>query len=75
MQETQVRSLSKEEKENGKGNGHTFQYSCLDKPMDRGAWLATVHRVAKSWTQLSNKHARMKVSPGRVSTVESPHSH
>ena len=34
----------------GGGHGNTFQYSCLEKPMDRGAWRATVHRVAKSWT-------------------------
>ena len=27
-----------------------FQYSCLENPMDRGAWRATVHRVTKSWT-------------------------
>ena len=32
-------------------NGHPLQY-CLENPMDRGAWQATVHRVAKSWTQL-----------------------
>ena len=36
----------------GGGNGNAFQYSCLEKPMDRGAWWATVHRVAKSQTQL-----------------------
>ena len=29
-----------------------LQYSCLEKPMDRGAWGSTVHGVAKSWTQL-----------------------
>ena len=32
------------------GNGNTVQYSCLGNPMDRGAWQATVHEVAKSWT-------------------------
>ena len=32
----------------GGGNGNPFQYSCLGNPMDRGAWWATVHRVAKS---------------------------
>ena len=32
--------------------GNSFQYSYLEKPMDRGAWLATVHRVSKSWTQV-----------------------
>ena len=36
----------------GKGNGSPLQYSCLENPMDRGAWWATVHGVTKSWTQL-----------------------
>ena len=36
------------------GNGNPLQYSCLENPMDRGAWRATVHGVAKSWTLLSN---------------------
>ena len=31
----------------GKGNGNPLQYSCLQNPMDRGAWRATVHEVAK----------------------------
>ena len=35
-------------------NGNPLQYSCLENPMDREAWRATVHSVAKSWTQLSN---------------------
>ena len=38
----------------GEGNGNPLQYSCLENPMDRGAWWATVHRVAKSWTRLSD---------------------
>ena len=38
----------------GEGNGNSLQYSCLGNPMDRGAWWATVHRVAKSRTQLSD---------------------
>ena len=29
------------------GNGNPFQYSCLENPMDRGAWQATVYRVAR----------------------------
>ena len=33
----------------GEGNGNPLQYSCLDIPMDGGAWWATVHRVPKSW--------------------------
>ena len=36
----------------GEGNGSPLQYSCLENPMDRGAWQATVHRVTKSQTQL-----------------------
>ena len=35
------------------GNGNPLQYSCLGNPMDRGAWLDTVQRVAGSQTQLS----------------------
>ena len=38
----------------GEGNGNPFQYSCLENPMDTGAWWATVHRVAKSRTRLSD---------------------
>ena len=32
----------------GGGHGNPLQYSCLDNPMDKGAWLVTVHEVAKS---------------------------
>ena len=32
------------------GNGYPLQYSCLENPMDRRAWQATVHGIAKSWT-------------------------
>ena len=34
----------------GEGNGNPLQYSCLKNPTDRGAWQATVHGVAESWT-------------------------
>ena len=34
----------------GGGHGNPLQYSCLEKPVDRGAWQATVHGVAKSYT-------------------------
>ena len=37
----------------GEGNGNPLQYSCLENPMDGGAWWATVHRVAKSRIRLS----------------------
>ena len=36
------------------GNGNPLQYSCLENSMDRGAWWAAVHGVAKSRTRLSN---------------------
>ena len=38
----------------GEGNGNPLQYSCLENPMDGGAWKTTVHGVTKSRTQLSN---------------------
>ena len=36
----------------GEGNGYPLQYSCLENPIDRGAWWATVYRVAKKQTPL-----------------------
>ena len=47
----------------GEGNGNPLQYSCLENPMDRGAWWATVHRVAKSWTRV--KQFITRCSSGR----------
>ena len=38
----------------GSRNGNPLQYSCLENPMERGAWWATVHGVAKSRTRLSD---------------------
>ena len=38
----------------GEGNGNPLQYSCLENPVDEGAWRATVHGVTKSQTQLSD---------------------
>ena len=38
----------------GVGNGNPLQYSCLENSMDKGAWQATVHGVAKSQTQLKD---------------------
>ena len=38
----------------GEGNGTPLRYSCLENPMDGGAWQAVVHGVAESWTQLSD---------------------
>ena len=39
---------------NREGNGTPLQYSCLENPMDRGAWKAAVHGVAEGWTWLSD---------------------
>ena len=38
----------------GEGNGYPTEHSCLENPMNRGAWWATVHAIAKSGTRLSN---------------------
>ena len=38
----------------GEGNGNPLQHSCLENPMDGGAWYAAVHGVVKSWTRLSD---------------------
>ena len=45
----------------GGGNGSPLQYSCLENSMNRGAWLATVHVVVKSWTWLST-HTQLLTS-------------
>ena len=49
----------------GEGNGNPLHYSCLENPVDRGAWWAAGHRVAQSWTRLkwlSSSSSSMKVS-------------
>ena len=43
------------------GNGNPLQYSCLENPMDRGAWWGIVHGVAKSRTRLSDSHRLVSV--------------
>ena len=49
----------------GGGQGNPLQYCCLENPMDRGAWCATVHRVAKTQTRLKqfSMRARDRNSP------------
>ena len=45
----------------GEGNGYSFQYLCLENSIDKGAWRATVHRVAKSQaggTECARTHGR-----------------
>ena len=55
----------------GEGHGNPLQYSCLENPMDRGAWWATVHGVAKSQTRLKqfSLHARPPSSRSGVTVV------
>ena len=45
----------------GGGHGNPLQYSCLENPMDRGAWQATVHKVAQSWTQHTCMHTHRHI--------------
>ena len=45
----------------GGGNGNPLQYSSLENPMDRGAWWAMVHRVAKSRTRLKGLSTHLRV--------------
>ena len=50
----------------GEGNGYPFQYTCLENSMDRGAWWATAHGVAKSWTWLNDYHIYCRVSENKL---------
>ena len=43
--------IPESERSLGEGHGNPLQYSCLENPMDSGAWRDTVHRVAQSWTR------------------------
>ena len=65
VRETGVQSLDWEDNP-GEGNGNPLQYSCLENPLDRGAWWATVHGFAKSQTQLSD-FTSLKCSQRRTS--------
>ena len=47
-------SISGSGRSPGEGNGNPLQYSCLENPIDREAWQATVHGVSKSQTRLSD---------------------
>ena len=63
-QESRVGSLT-QESSSGRGNGNSLQYSCPENPMDRGAWWATVHRVAESPTSL-NTHTQILLKKKKI---------
>ena len=48
------------------GSGNLLHYSCLENPMDEGDWQASIHGVAKSWTQLSNKRTQTYTVSQRI---------
>ena len=56
----------------GGGNGNPFHYSCLQNPMDRGAWQATDHRVVKSWTQLNRLSLQAILSSKALPALNTP---
>ena len=56
----------------GESNGNPLQYSCLENPMDRGAWWAAGHGVAKSQTRLSDFTFTFNGNPLQCSCLENP---
>ena len=54
----------------GEGNGNPLQYSCLENPVDRGAWWAAVHRVAQSRTQLKRLRMHSCVGEGNGNPLQ-----
>ena len=54
----------------GEGSGNPLQYSCLENPVDRGAWWATVLVVAKSWTQLNTHTHTCTLEHSILETLE-----
>ena len=59
----------------GVGNGNPLQYSCLENLIDRGAWRATVHGVAKSWTRLKQLSMQTQVQVGMLVEPRGNHNH
>ena len=54
----------------GGGHGKPLQYSCLENPMNRGAWQVTVHWVAKSWTKMKLPSTHVSQSSVRKSLLK-----
>ena len=59
-------SIPRLRRSSGEGHSNPPQHSCLENPMDRGGWQATVHRVAQSWTQLK----RLSTHPYRATVSQ-----
>ena len=54
----------------GGGNGSPPQYSCLENPVDRGAWWAAVHRVAQSWARLKQLNMQTCIGEGNGNPLQ-----
>ena len=54
----------------GEGNGNPLQYSCLENPVDRGAWWAAAHRVAQSWTRLKQLSMHTCIGEGNGNPLQ-----
>ena len=54
----------------GEGNGNPLQYSCLENPVDRGAWWAAVHGIVQSWTQLKRLSMHALIGEGNGNPLQ-----
>ena len=54
----------------GEGNGDPLQYSCLANPVDRGAWMAPAHSVAKGWTRLKRLSVHARIGEGNGNPLQ-----
>ena len=66
-------SIPELERSPGEGNGNPLQYSCLENPMDRGAWWATVHGVAKTGLSEETTRADSAWSPRDTDVITAPY--
>ena len=69
MQQTETGSSPGWERSPEGGHCNALQYSCLENPMDRGPWRATVHRVTKSRTQLKGLSTQAHPGSGSSSAI------
>ena len=68
--EVDLGSIPESGRSPGEENGCPLQYSCLENPTNRGAWRATVHGVAKSWTRLSDcAQAQNEAKPSFIKLI------